>query len=228
MATVTEPVTARTQPATHPLVLHHVPWEVYVRLRDEQEDNHVRMTYCDGTLELTLPGYRHEIWSERLGMLVRAVAEELDIDHAGARSTTFRRPGPEAEKGVGKEADTSFYFAHEPLIRDKDRLDLETDPPPDLWIGVDDTNDSLRALPIYTRLGVPEVWRYDVETDSLTFLALQPDGSYAPLDRSLALPTLTADLVLGQLRRCVGISEGQWGRSVREWAQTTLIPRPQP
>ncbi|HWE37671.1 MAG TPA: Uma2 family endonuclease [Isosphaeraceae bacterium] len=228
MATVTEPVQADPQHVRAGVVLRQVPWEVYVRLRDERENDHVRMAFCDGVLELTLPEYPHEKYARRLGIIIDLVALELGIDYAGAGSTTFRREGPGAKKGVGKEPDTCFYFAHEPLIRDKDQIDLETDPPPDLVIEVDNTNDSRRALPIYARMGVPEVWRYDVDTETLWFGALQPDGSYAPLDRSLALPMLTPGLVLEQLRRCVGVSEGQWGRSVRDWVRDTLMPRPEP
>jgi hypothetical protein len=82
-------------------------------------------------------------------------------------------------------------------------------------------------LSIYARLGVPEIWRYDVETETLRFVALQADGSYAPIERSLALPMLTPAMVLEQLRRCAGVSEGQWGRLVRDWARETLMPRPE-
>ena len=58
---------------------------------------------------------------------------------------------------------------------------------------MDVTSRSLNRLGIYAALGVPEVWRLDRQM--LTFLALDPNGIYAALNRSLSLPLVTpADL----------------------------------
>ena len=157
------------------MVLHNVPWEAYVGLRDDDAYRHVRMAYYQGTLELMSPRYRHEKYTSRLAQFVLRCAEVMDIACTESRSTTFRRE----DEGAGKEADTSFYIAHEPLIRDKEEIDLDVDPPPDLAIEVDDTHDSQGKLPIYAALRVPEVWRYDVRTGSLWFGRLQDDGTYS-------------------------------------------------
>lgn len=73
-------------------VLHNVPWDIYVGLRDTGNP-HIRMSYHDGTLHLMSPEFIHEVTAERLGMLVRAVAAAFDLTVVGTRSTTFRRPG---------------------------------------------------------------------------------------------------------------------------------------
>ena len=65
MSTIATPSTppAVSQPdigAGGTVLLRHVPWSVYVSLRDEEENHHVRMTYDGGRLELMAPARRHE------------------------------------------------------------------------------------------------------------------------------------------------------------------------
>jgi Uma2 family endonuclease len=56
----------------------------------------------------------------------------------------------------GIEPDPCFYIQNEASVRGKKRLDLSTDPPPDLAIEIDITS---RTHPeIYAALGVPELW----------------------------------------------------------------------
>ncbi len=43
-----------------PIVLRGVPYGHYVRLRDEPDNDHLRMTYYDGTLEIMSPEHIHE------------------------------------------------------------------------------------------------------------------------------------------------------------------------
>ncbi|HEY9779787.1 MAG TPA: Uma2 family endonuclease [Leptolyngbyaceae cyanobacterium] len=49
---------------------------------------------------------------------------------------------------------------HKSNTRDRQEIDLDRDLPPDLMLEVDFSNSSLNKLPIYTALGVPEIWRY--------------------------------------------------------------------
>jgi Uma2 family endonuclease len=197
------------------VVLREIPWDLYVRLRDAEANRHVRMAYFRGVLELMSPRYRHEKYAARLGQLVMTVAAVLDIPCSASRSTTFRRE----DEAAGKEPDTSFYLAHEPQIRDKDEIDLSVDPPPDLAIEADNLRDSQGKLPIYAALGVPEVWRYDVDPGVLWFGRLQADGTYAPLARSECLPLLTPERVLEALALCRGVPESRWDRLLREWVR---------
>jgi Uma2 family endonuclease len=197
------------------VVLHNVPWELYARLRGDDANRQIRMSYFRGTLELMSPRYRHERSTSRLGQLVMTIAEVMDIPCTESRSTTFRRE----EEAVGKEADTSFYIANEERIRDKDEIDLAVDPPPDLAIEVDDLGDSRTKLPIYSALRVPEVWRYDAKAAVVWFGRRQDDGTYASLERSECLPMLTPERVLEALALCRGMPESRWVRVLREWIQ---------
>ncbi len=200
-------------------ILRDVPWGAYVAMRDDDSNRHVRMSYFRGNLELMSPKYRHEKYNRRLDRVVTELTATLDIDCLCAGSTTFRR---EAE-AAGIEADTCFYIANEPAIRDKDDIDPAVDPPPDLAIEVNDSSDSEGKLPIYAALRVPEVWRYDVPGGVLWFGRLQADGTYRSITRSEALPLLTPDLVLEALALCKGMSESRWIRSLQEWARG-LVP----
>ena len=84
--------------------------------------------------------------------------------------------GPGPRKGTGKEPDVGFYFGENvDRMRNKDDIDLTIDPPPELVVEVDNTNDSARALKLYARLGVPEVWRYKARTKKVWFGRLVGD-----------------------------------------------------
>ncbi len=208
-----------------PIMLRRVPYRVYARLSDQEENNHLRMTYHDGTLEIMSPKYRHERASSRIGMVVRAVVSELGIPCASSASTTFRRAGTGPFKGMGKEPDESFYITYESLIRDKDEIDLDAgDPPPDLWIEVDNRASSLGKPRVCAALGTPEVWRYRARKKSLDFLILTDGGTYEPIERSRCLPMLTPALVMEALAMCEGSSESAWDLRLRAWVRNTLAP----
>ena len=83
-------------------VLRGVPWGLYVRFRDLEENNHVRMTYLDGTLIFMPPDLRHELGGELLALIVRSASIAFGIDVMGIRSTTLRRKGRGRKKGSGQ------------------------------------------------------------------------------------------------------------------------------
>ena len=49
----------------------------------------------------------------------------------------------------------------ERIIGKHHKIRLESDPPPDIVVEIDVTNESLGKFGIYAALGVPEIWRYD-------------------------------------------------------------------
>jgi Uma2 family endonuclease len=201
------------------VTLHGVDWETYCRLRDEPANDRVRMDYLDGDLTLMSPAIRHERRSEILGLFIRGVAWGIGLTVMSIRSTTLQREGE--EEGAGKEPDNAYYFGeNERLMRKKDELNLAVDPPPDLAIEVDNTSDSKHALPIYVRLNVPEIWRYDARGHSLWFGRLAVDH-YESVDRSVALPKLTPALVLHALDVFDDgeMDEHAWFEWVKGWAR---------
>jgi Uma2 family endonuclease len=196
--------------------LRGVNYDVYVQLRDAWGNRHLRMTYFDGVLEIMSPEFRHEKPSRRFAFLVAAYAAAFEVDFEPAGSTTFRRGIPQRKKGHGKEPDESFYIgAAAAHVHHLDTLDLEVDPPPSLWIEVDIRGSSRGRLPLYAKLGIPEVWQYRPRTRRLRFLRLD-GGAYEELAASLALPGLTPALVLELLAEADTQGTAAWDRWMRQ------------
>jgi Uma2 family endonuclease len=217
MATVVRKAVGQT-------VLHGVAYDDYVKYRLDPKNDHLRMTYHNGWLALISPALRHERPAEHLGMIVRAVAAVFAIPYLVSRCTTMRRGVPGTQLGSGKEPDNSFYFAHLAAVRGKDEIDLETDPPPDLWIEVDNRSSSVGRLPLFAALGVPEVWRYRARRGTLWLGRLEGDR-YEEIDRSVSLPMLTPAVALDLLAKAAQApDDGSWDEQTRDWLRQVLRP----
>ena len=203
-----------------------MPWEDYKALIDDEANNYVRITYLDGMMILMSPSYLHETPSHRFGQVLRAVAYASRTKYRAIGSTTLWREGGGRRKGSGKEPDTAFYLGDTvTLTRGMTDLRLDTFPPPDLAIEIDNTSDSHLILPVYGRLGVPELWIYRVQTRELWFGRLVGD-EYRPVERSGCLPALTPALVLHALDAFNpdDPDEGEWNAWCQEWARRLASP----
>ena len=220
METKENPVAAPPKPRARvrmrPVVLRGVNYEVYCTLRDDHRNDHLRMTYHDGVLEIISPAFRHDRGSRRLMMIVCAYAAATRLDYEGSGSTTFRRGIPGEPIGKGKEPDESFYFRHLDVIRPKDSLDLDIDPPPDLWIEVDNRASSAGRLPVYAAFGIPEVWRYQPRQRRL-WIGRLTDGTYTEVEESRCLPGLTSTLLLQFLDEAQARGQMAWDVWLRAW-----------
>lgn len=208
------PSTERPVDASPPrdrIVLNNISWETYEALLNDLQEEHVLLTYDDGTLEIMAPSPLHDRSARLLGRLICTYTEVRNIPIASFGGTTWRRK----DRRQGLEPDECFYVRSEPLVRGRDDIDLAKDPPPDLAIEVENTRSSLNKQAIYAALGIGELWRYLDER--LTVHVLKPDGSYAPSDASPSFP----DLPLAQIQRFMhqrhGTSETEWVRSFRDW-----------
>jgi Uma2 family endonuclease len=196
--------------------LRSVDWETYVAISEALTGRHVRLTYDRGTLEFMTISSTHSRLSRVLVLFVFVLAEELKIKMLPCGDMTMRRE--DLERGI--EADESFYVANEPLVRDKPRIDLACDPPPDLAVEVDISRSSRHRMPIYQAIAVPEVWR--LEGEAVAIHVRGPDGLYMVAERSLAFPFVTA----ADLTRFVG-QPGQHDvmalvEAFREWVREQI------
>jgi Uma2 family endonuclease len=205
-------------------ILRGVDWEHYLLLRNHPGNDHLRLSYLDGTLILVSPEYIHDFYGRRLGLVVDLVTEALEIPIQGSVTTTLRRTRQGRRKGSAKEPDQAFYFGPNAFrMHKRDQIDLELDPPPDLAIEVDHKADSSRALKLYARLGVPELWRYKTKSRTLWFGKIAGE-EYETIDRSVHLPRLTPDLVLFALARIDDLGETAAKPWLRDWARTLPDP----
>jgi Uma2 family endonuclease len=197
------------------LRLSNIDWPTYsALLRIFAEQPGVRLTYDRGELEIMSPLLEHDDDSDFLGDMVFVLTEELGLPLKRGGSTTLRR----RRRRRGIEADRCFWIANAARMAGRRRLNLRTDPPPDLAIEVDVTHSSLDRLGIYAALGVPEVWR--LEGDGLTFYHLGADGAYsaAPASRSFPLVTPTDLMPFVQQARQAG-DENAVIRLFRDWTR---------
>ena len=138
-------------PPEQRVLLTGVSWDTYERLLTDLENQSApRLTYDRGLLEITKPSGEHERYNRAVALLVEVLAEELNIDVDNLGSTTFRRE--DIERGF--EPDSCFYIQNADKVRGKARIDLTTDPSPDLVIEIDITSGSLDKFPIYAQVGV--------------------------------------------------------------------------
>ncbi len=145
-------------------------WSMYRALSEELgDDRHARLTYDGEMLEIMSPGAKHELIANTISDMIAILSLEWSVDLTNFGSTTFQT------EARGFEADKAYYLDARRRIRDIEKVDLRTDPPPDLVIEVDITSDSRDRIKTYAALGVPEVWRYKCDTFAVLTLM---NGTY--------------------------------------------------
>ncbi|HEY9871789.1 MAG TPA: Uma2 family endonuclease [Candidatus Obscuribacterales bacterium] len=200
-------------PSVQRVILKNISWQTFETLLEEMgEKRGSRLTYDNGTLEIMTPLMPHEYNKRLIENLVVALAEELNFDIKSVGSVTCKRR--DLNKGV--EPDSGFYIQNEPLMRNKQDLDLTKDPPPDLVLEVDFTSSSLDRLSIYSALGVPELWRYDEGV--LQIYRLQ-EGVYVPFVVSPTFGNLPLTEIPRFLEESLKIGEIPMIRSFRTWVR---------
>jgi len=145
-------------PAGAILVFPQASWEQYENLLEDLVDRPgLRVSYDEGRLEIMSPSSEHEDYKDFILQLARLLSQELGTPLEPRGSTTWKR----RTFDKGAEPDTCFYVANAHRIIGKRRIDLESDPPPDIVVEIDATNESLSKFSIYAAFGIPEIWRYD-------------------------------------------------------------------
>lgn len=182
------------------LRLDGVSWDDYEHLLDElAEWPGVRVSYHHGRLEIMSPTFEHEQYKSSISRMAHILSEVMDLPLEAAGATTYKQ-----EPFQGSEPDESFYVKNAHAIIGKSRIDLSVDPPPDIVVEVDITNESLSKFPIYAAFGVPEIWRYDGKQVEIYHLVAQ---SYVTSEESLSFPLLTAQAMTDFLEQSK--TEGQ-------------------
>lgn len=198
------------------VLLQKISWSKFEQIISELGEHRAsRVAYDQGMLEIMVPLPEHEYFKDAIGDLVKDLAEELAIEYECFGSTTWRRQGLMG----GAEPDNCFYIQNLPAIRGRLDIDLSSDPPPDLVLEIDITSKSLDRLPIYARLGIPEVWRYDKKQLRLYQLV---NEMYVEIETSLAFSRFPVKSIPGFIEQNLAAGRNSLRQSFRLWIRQQI------
>lgn len=227
MATVMETKQSKAQSVEWPdydqvVTIEGVEWSTYEAISAMKGDRAVpRLIYNQGSLTLVSPSQQHERPEDRLDRVVIFICLELGITCMPVGKTRFRKQS----LGRGVEGDRTYYIANEPVVRHIKKIDIQTDPPPDLVIEVEITNPADHAIEAWRHFGVPELWFYNGNHQTFAILLLDDSGQYVESPTSRAFPFLNSFEVLSWILEEEDEPEIQWMGRLSEWVRAVLAPR---
>ena len=169
---------ARPTSVEQRMLIHGVSWKDYVVLHEALEIPGLRMTYCEGMLELMSSSFGHELDKKSIARLVELYGLLRRLRLNGYGSTTFRREARQR----GAEPDECYCVGRE----------MTEGQFPDIVLEVIHTNPLLDKLHVYAGLGVPEVWLFSSGAFEIYRLA---GDHYDRIERSAFLPELDLALI---------------------------------
>jgi Uma2 family endonuclease len=200
------------------LLLQDVSWDDYEQLLNDLADRPgLRLTYDAGKLWIMSPSLEHEEYKEFIAQVIYVLRDELDINVEPRGSTTWKKK----RDAKGTEPDTCFYVANADRIIGKRTIDLSVDPPPDLAVEIDVTNESLTKFSIYATLGVPEIWRYE-SRDGRVFMYELRDQIYVEIPLSRSFPILTGAALTDFLEQSKTLGHKAALLAFRQWIKKTI------
>ena len=179
VATGSRPIRPAEALGEQRMLIHGVSWKDYVILREALDTPGLRMTYCEGALELMSPSRTHELWKTTIARLIELYAFLREWPLVGYGSTTFRREAKER----GAEPDECWCVGVQ--MRDGEF--------PQIVLEVIYTNPLIDKLTVYDGFGVPEVWLW--REGAFELYRRRESGGYDRIERSKLLPELDFGLV---------------------------------
>ena len=200
------------------VVLRNISWQTFkAMLAETGEDRVSRMTYDRGTLEIMTPLMPHERANRQIERLIWILVEELGLNILSVGSMTCKREDLER----GAEPDSSYYIQNEPLVREKDEINLAEDPPPDLVLEVEYSRSAINKLRLYASMRVPELWRYDGR--SLRIYRLDKE-EYHLCENSPTFAPIAVSEIPRFIKETKNIGEVAMVQSFRVWVRQQLDP----
>lgn len=138
------------------IILRFRTWEDYEALLARREDQAgLRIRYSSKTQEIRImsPLPKHGNQADLLADLAKALLRQIGKDWQSFTPITLKRINQQ-----GLEPDCCFYIDNRAAILGKERIDLETDPPPDLAIEIDLT--CITQPEDYQAIAPLELWIY--------------------------------------------------------------------
>jgi Uma2 family endonuclease len=213
------------------VLLPSITWQKFEQILTElPPDRQIRLTYHRGKLEMMTPVAEHDRCQKLLDSLILVLADELDRSIEAIAPILIKSP----ELDIAIEPDACYYLLqgkHRDTAptpgTDRVQIHLPTDSPPDLLIEIALTQTKLDKLPLYTRLAIPEIWRYittageNVLKGKLEIYHLQGDR-HLPQRHSTLFPGLSSDRILEFIEQSDSMSLSASLRLLRAWIQEKL------
>lgn len=198
----------RDRPA---VVMEGVSWEYYSRTLEELgPSRNRRITFDDDVMEIVVCSHLHERTKSTIRWLINVLSFEADVPMTGDGTLTLRRK----DLRVGLEPDECYYVQTPAPPASAEEFDLMKSPLPDLAVEVGISAGWMQKRPIYAKLGMKELWWFDVR--KIVPLVLGNDGEYHERGSSLALPTLSIEVFNRFLIQAQETSQHQAARAYAE------------
>jgi Uma2 family endonuclease len=206
-----------SQPIAENIVfLNPVSWETFNQLLEELGNKRSqRLAYDKGHLEIMTPLGEHENSNRFIESLIFIITDELGLNLKKFGSLTLK--SQVFKQGV--EPDSCYYLKNEPQVRNKQNLDLASDPPPDLVLEIDITSTSLNKFSIYGNLKVPEIWQYNGQ-ELIVFILKPESKKYQKVTNSQVFPFLEINLIPQLIRKSLEVGETRALREFRQWVRS--------
>ncbi|BAZ09828.1 hypothetical protein NIES4071_16410 [Calothrix sp. NIES-4071] len=195
MVSTTESAETRT-------VLENISWQTFKAVLAEMGQSRVnRIAYSDGLLEIMTPLMPHESSNRIIEGFVLVLCEEFGFEVKSTGSTTLTRD--DLEKGG--EPDSSYYIQNEQMVRGRENINLDEDPPPDLVLEIEYSRSRVDKLSLYAKMRIPEFWRFNGTTlrvyvlKGLHYEEVQISPTFEPVPVKEIPRFVTESKTIGQL-----------------------------
>ena len=143
-------------------------WAEYQQLVANRGDlSTPRLKYANGYLTLKMPTFEHGQLDAIVADLIVAILNQQLRDYVRTTPVTLQIP-----EQAGIEPDHCFWISNWSAVSGKSRIDLASDPPPDIAVEVDVTN--FTNIADYIPFEIPEVWL--IRGESLAIFVLASKG----------------------------------------------------
>ncbi len=169
-------------------------WQNYQKLCQQRGDRSIpRIKYRSGEVLLMSPMPKHGRDAHVIANAITTLLDHTEREYDAFTPVTMELPD---ESGI--EPDYCFYIDHWQAVSGKERIDWETDPPPDLVLEIDVTSYS--DVNDYLPYRVPEVWLF--RKNQLLVYQLQ-DTEYLLRTQSRYFPDINLQDVIA---RCLQVA----------------------
>lgn len=200
-----------------PITLHGASWQDYKDLHKTLGDDFsgVRTSFCCGVLQIMPNSTEHEYYADLIKQFISFIKARTRQRILFFGSATLEKD----EKRKGAEPDAQFFVQRAALVSGNIRFDI-AETPPDVVVEIDVYHASKEKFEIYAAFGVREFWVYDEEKLRIYELI---NGKYEEIERSVALPILTGEILTEFLNRSQTADQNDVVFEFDAWLQNELL-----